>query len=779
MKLTSDEAPNLLVASNNNPAVTGSLSKTWGWLPTLSLTSAAGVFLVALAGDAGRVASQWAEPLFWLGLLVLLLPIALRLLSPKPARRERIALLVILVSSLYLFRDLDYPLSFAYNDEFLFWRGAQDIAMSGHLFRTNPLTPIAPFYPGLDIVINALSNLTGLSIFVSALIVLGVSGLVLVLSLYLFYEYLSSSAQIAGIATFLYMGNINQFGTTQLHYQSLAMPLAAFVLFATFRRACAPTGRNIGLTVAIWLGLAAVVITHHLTSYALVAFLLLWTAMFLLPRVVPSFHYIRDQKDWVGPGGAAVLGLVLCILWLNYTGDMAGGYTAVGYLSDFLGTTAHQSIQILTGQSAPRQLFHDTSGVVATPLLEQVTSFTSVGLISLGLPFGLFQIWRRYRANAVALALAVGVLPYPISLLMRLTIEGVEISGRTQAFLFVGIGFVLAVGITHFWLSRVPNWRFSALVVGAIVIIFVGGWINGTQSPWYRLPGPYLPSADARSREPESVQAAVWAGSYLGPGQRMISDRDNVLLLATYGYERIVWETHDEVNISWVFLSPYFDSSIERPLQRGRVQYIVVDRRLSTGLPRLGFYFDPTSELSTPYTKPLDPAKLAKFDGVQNVSRIFDSGHIIIYNVEAITNGSLTTPTSTPKSLCTSSASVSGSYPKVAKLYTGTIHDIPTGLTTNISLTSIQQQQGVVCGYFVGMPTNGLFTGIPTNDPFMGTITADNQIHFIVTNNKEKVTFSFDGVMLSDGTIAGTYCGQEAVTGKCSDYGLWSVSPAT
>src|SRR6266436_7992650 len=92
MKLINDKAPESLLVSNNNSVVTGSTSDAWGWLPVLSLTSAVGVFLVALAGDAGRVASQWADLLFWLGLLTLFLPIALRLLSSKPARRERIAL---------------------------------------------------------------------------------------------------------------------------------------------------------------------------------------------------------------------------------------------------------------------------------------------------------------------------------------------------------------------------------------------------------------------------------------------------------------------------------------------------------------------------------------------------------------------------------------------------------------------------------------------------------------------------------------------------------------
>ncbi len=133
----------------------------------------------------------------------------------------------------------------------------------------------------------------------------------------------------------------------------------------------------------------------------------------------------------------------------------------------------------------------------------------------------------------------------------------------------------------------------------------------------------------------------------------------------------------------------------------------------------------------------------------------------------------------TPKPACNSAppAAVFPSYPVVAKLYTGTMRDIPTDLTTNISLTGIQQQQGAICGNFSKMPENDLFSQIPTNGPFEGTITAAKEIQFILTSDTGQATFSFDGGMQPDGNIAGTYCSLAVVTGKCSDYGLWSVSP--
>jgi eukaryotic-like serine/threonine-protein kinase len=138
-----------------------------------------------------------------------------------------------------------------------------------------------------------------------------------------------------------------------------------------------------------------------------------------------------------------------------------------------------------------------------------------------------------------------------------------------------------------------------------------------------------------------------------------------------------------------------------------------------------------------------------------------------------------TKASTTPKPSCNSTppAAVSPSYPIVAKLYTGTMHDIPTDLTTNISFTGIRQHQGAICGNFSEMPKNDLFSQMPTNGPFEGTITAAKEIRFILTSDSGRATFSFGGGMQPDGSIAGTYCSLEAATGKCSDYGLWSVSP--
>jgi hypothetical protein len=600
---------------------------SWGWFPILSLTTAVGIFVEALADNAARSAVQGSDLLFWFGMAMLFLPIAWRLLSPEPARRERIALLMMLEIALYLVIYLQRPLHFTAYDEYTHWRTAQDIVASGHLFHKNPVLPVSPFYPGLEIFTTAVSSLTGFSIFVSGnlIIVIGVAGLVSVLALYLFYEHLSHSARTAGIAALLYMANPNYlFFTLGFDYESLAISLVAVVLFILALRCFAPALRHRGLTLLACLGIGAVVVTHHVTSYVLVAFLLLWTVI--------SFLQSRFYKDQVGPGGAALIGLVLIVVWTKYTGDIA-----IGYLSPHAKDMVSEIGRILTHQTAARKLFVSSTGYQG-PLWDRVIAPASTALIVLGLPFGLLQIWRHHRANAAALALTGGAFAYPISQALHLTESGAETSVRANGFLFFGVAFVLAIGATEFWLSRVPSYRRSAIIMSVVSVIIIGQ-LSLTNPAWDRLPGPYLVSADDRSIEPEGITAAQWAHSYLGPGHMIGTDRVNTQLMMTYGGQLVDTPVAGEpAPVGPVISSLQFDSTDEAILRLDQIQYLVVDRRLSTGLPWVA-YFDDEQR----YTQPIDPAALAKFDGIKNVSRVFDGGNIIIYDVEAITNGSPTT----------------------------------------------------------------------------------------------------------------------------------------
>jgi Protein of unknown function (DUF1616) len=114
-------------------------------------------------------------------------------------------------------------------------------------------------------------------------------------------------------------------------------------------------------------------------------------------------------------------------------------------------------------------------------------------------------------------------------------------------------------------------------------------------------------------------------------------------------------------------------------------------------------------------------------------------------------------------------------YPILASAYKGTFSDISANLTTNMSLTEVQQSGGNINGYLTihTLPQRG--------GPFKGMVTAAKHIQFTVIDETGHTTLSFDGDMQPGGTISGSYCTIDR-KGQCSSgsgYGLWSVGPAS
>ncbi|HJZ48192.1 MAG TPA: hypothetical protein VKE41_13530, partial [Roseiflexaceae bacterium] len=447
--------------------------------------------------------------------------------------------------------------------------------------------------------------------------------LVGMLALFLFYEQVGRSARLAGIAALLYIANPNYlFFDAQFAYESLALPLTLLALFAAARRAMAPQGDGVGLTLVLLLGMAAVVISHHVTTYALVAFLAVWA-------LIAS---VRSGDRWAAPHprSLALLGIIASLTWLVYAATLTAKY-----LFPQLGGSLTQLIQLIAGEAAGRDLFRSPAGQVS-PLWERLTGYAAVVLILLGLPFGLRQIWRRQRDSAIALTLAAGALAYPVSLAIRLTERGAEASNRSAAFLFVAIAFVLASWAVEQPLGQHLGRKWQLVACAWVAIIFLGGVTVGWPPPWARMPGPYLPAADTRSIEREGLSAAEWTRAFLGPDNRLIADRTNRLLMGAYGEQRPVTGYADKVKVSQVFLAPKLGPAERQILRAGRVRYVVVDRRLSAALPSAGVYFERGETSGESYTTPIDPAVLAKFDALAGVNRLFDSGDIVIYDIAGL-----------------------------------------------------------------------------------------------------------------------------------------------
>src|SRR2546421_5228015 len=134
----------------------------FGLFPLLALVSALGVLLVSLSYDLSQYGSLALEGLFLPGLLLIYVPCLARLLSPAPLRLERICLVGM---CFFLVQLMISPLYIAPYDAMLHWITADTILRTQHLFAVNSLLPVSPYYPGLEIVTNALSTMGGLDTF--------------------------------------------------------------------------------------------------------------------------------------------------------------------------------------------------------------------------------------------------------------------------------------------------------------------------------------------------------------------------------------------------------------------------------------------------------------------------------------------------------------------------------------------------------------------------------------------------------------------------------------
>lgn len=250
------------------------------------------------------------------------------------------------------------------------------------------------------------------------------------------------------------------------------------------------------------------------------------------------------------------------------------------------------------------------------------------------MPFGLRRIARRHHHRPVALALAGGALAYLGSQTLRLTELGLQVAGRTGEFLFLALGFVLAIGIAQSGPFRRPGPLAVAAFTVWAAVIFTGGVILGWPR-WARLPGPYLVAAETRSIEREGLLAAEWTRARLGRDNRIAADRINAVLLVSHGGQYPVTSSYDRVDVPSLFFAPDLGPAEGAILRAGQIRYVVVDRRLGGRPPLSGLYIELGEPGANRHTGAIDPATLAKFDGVRGIDRVFDSGNIVIYDVES------------------------------------------------------------------------------------------------------------------------------------------------
>ncbi len=632
------------------------------WVILLWLGPALGILSLAFGDLAGRASNVWADPLYWAGLCLIYAPAAARVfIGGQIGRSEGLTAVLSVTFGFTLVRILAYPTGYALNDELQHWRTLQDIVSSGRLFAENPILPVSPAFPGLELPTDALIKLTGLPEFAASMCVLVVIKQTLTLALFLTFERVARSTRFATIGVLMYLMNPGVlYDDGQFAYEILGLALAVLSLYllvnATTRRGAA-RARYLALAIPT---MGALVVTHHVSGLLFVAFLIVWTVS------EPLFD--NGLGSWRVPLVALMAILPMLVLW----------YVAVAqivwwYLAPYPEQAAAEIFQVITGTGQIRALFSHTGASV--PLWEQLATYAAVAFTLCGMFFAWFVGMARYRLSGLGRVFAVAAAAYLVSLALHFVPAGEQGATRLMGWSLIPGGFLLALAVVSLipaspqaftrantpvdgqqarqtplrhvcavlatWanlqLARLVRWRIwrirvtPVLLTLASLIILLGDISTDAGFPWFHTPGPYMVGADARSITPESIAGATWMLRYVGPNHRLASDEENALIFATYGRQFSITPLTTPYDPSVLFTEPTYDNRVQQMIDDERLQYLVTDLRLTTSLPAQGNYFGGGAQPQ--FTSPLSQAAMEKFSSVVGVDRVYDSGNIVIYRV--------------------------------------------------------------------------------------------------------------------------------------------------
>jgi hypothetical protein len=586
-----------------------------GWFAPLALSSGAGLLVCSLANALSRATLAPSPLIYWAGLLLIALPIFYRLTSREASPGERLALVCLLGLSLYAVKVVrDAPL-FTFSDELVHAFNANRIAQSHHLFHHNPIIKVTPYYPGLEGATSALMSITGLSSYWAGVIVVGVARVSLVAAMFLLFSRLSGSPRTAGLGVAIYTGNFNfLFWGAQFSYESLALPLLVVVMMALAEHEASLRRWARDWAAPVVLGTVAIVITHHLTSYALVA---------LLAALALADWLIRRSWDWRNPWRFAVLAALLAVGWL-----LLAAHSTIGYLSPVLSEAFESVLNTASGEAPPRGLFQGRGPVTAvTPIGARLVALLAVAILTVGLPVGLARAWRRYRRQPFAIIFALAALGFFGTLALRLAPAAWETGNRASEFLFIGLAFILAGVGLETWRPRGRPWLGRAVLTGLLGVVLVGGAISGW--PWdAQLASPMRARAEGRTIVSPPLGLAEWARQNIDDGRFAAPVADARLLLVPGEQTALSGQSPDVVD---VVEEPLLEGWQLPLLRHNHLRYVVIDRRPTSGDGTRGYFFSPEGKPGE--GEYLPKATVTKFEGVPGVSRIYSNGAIAVFDL--------------------------------------------------------------------------------------------------------------------------------------------------
>ncbi len=591
---------------------TASASRRWSdWWPA-GLLLAACIFAVTYL-KAWSSNTSGVHLLFWLASAVMVVTVV-ALVFAGPTRISGFAASLSLGLLLFIPKLLHSPAFFNFFDELAHWRALEHLGNGSGLFVENPINKAVEFYPGLESASGVLVSATGMSEFVAGNILIGALHALLAGALFLFYERVSDSPRIALLSVLVYAANpAFVFFDSYFAYESFALPLAASALAAAVLSERMSRRTAHGLLGVAFVLCMVVVISHHVTAWVLAGVLLLLGLGALWER---GWAW-RFSKNMVSLGAATAAAVGAWLL-------LVAPYT-LSYVGPTFSETADAVGRFAGGSTQHRQLFYRST----EPFYEKFGSYLAVFLLAGAFAYAVLLLIRRKatrREHLTTPMMIIGSL-YFLSLPIAFLVSDNAVT-RVWEFAFLGVAPMVALALGELLMGKRVLARVLAAV--AMFVIFLGGVVSRT-SLEQGLPGRYEPTADPRSMTADVLAAASWLRENFGTGNRVIGDRTAFAVFGSYGEQNALSGQNSGIRPWRVFLPRAITPDVRYELGHYDVKYLVVDRRITTQLPRTGWYYEQSEPAAGDRQRPLPAQRLEKFDHSRLFERIYDNGNVVIY----------------------------------------------------------------------------------------------------------------------------------------------------
>jgi hypothetical protein len=564
------------------------------------------------------------QVLFFVGLVVPFMIFLTVLMVPRLGSVREITVAILGLYPVMVYR-MSSPLVLAGYDEHLHAQSLMNLLLGSGLFSPNPSLRVSPYYPGLELFTGVGIRLTGLPVVLAMSLIILLCRLLLVLIIYHSALLVSPSRRGASLVVAFYAVSPHFYSfDSSFAYETLALTLGLGGIFLLRRAQLADHATARRLSLIASLVLVATVVTHHATSWMVLAFLIAWAVL------------SRKGQRKILARAAAVMGVAV-VIWSVPIGSLLTKY----FLPIFSGII-HTAQSFLAGTSGHR-IFGSNGGTPPPPDWERVVLVVYIlSTTFAALVCAWVMLSRAFRNRDRMLGLLGALnLAFPLTAVSHFNPAVGEIGNRAATFLFLPLALSCSLIIQrHPRVVRRPadahnSFRPASLIalIAGTTIIYLGGTLLGSSPDWIRLPGPYLVSADFRTQDPETLAAVEWAATHLPTGSTVAADRTPAVLLGSQARLWPVTPSQQGLDPARLYFSATWGPQQTAIAKDLHIDYLYVDTRLANSLPYLGFYFY-QGETKNPTR--ITVADVAKFAHVPGLKAVYHHGPVTIYDTAGL-----------------------------------------------------------------------------------------------------------------------------------------------